>query len=154
MREHIAGMACRFDEIALGLALVICLALVATPADARKKTAPPPSPPEEQEPVAEPQPYRPQVMRLAEILGALSYLDELCADARGTGWRDKMQALLESEPRTRLEKEQMAGAFNRGYHGYRLSYRACTTNARAAIRRFLAEGAQIAHEVVDRYGSS
>lgn len=142
----------------LVLAILVALALAAVPAEARKKRtpkAPPPATmPNERADVPEPQPYRLQITRLAEILGALTYLDELCANGHGNDWRASMKALMEAQARTDRDKDLLAGAFNRSYRGYRISYRACTTNARSAIVRFLAEGKRIAHDVVDRYGSS
>lgn len=107
------------------------------------------------EPAAEvPPPYERQMLRLAEILGALSYLDEICDAGSDDPWRAKMQALIEAEAKTKLQKERLAGTFNRGFRGYEMSYHACTTNARAIIDRFLAEGRRLAHEIVDRYGAS
>jgi len=65
-----------------------------------------------------------------------------------------MQALLEAEAKTAARKERLAGSYNRGFHDYERSYHLCTPNAQAIIGRFLAEGAGIAHEVVNRYGAS
>lgn len=140
------------------LAALVALAGASMPTEARPKRAakapPPASAQEETATAPEPEPFRPQVARLAEILGAVSYLDELCSKGQVDDWRASMQALLEAQSRTELEKSQMAGAFNRGYRGYRMTYRACTTNARSALLRFLDEGRRIARDVVDRYGSS
>ncbi|HEX3496527.1 MAG TPA: TIGR02301 family protein [Methylocella sp.] len=111
------------------------------------KTAPAP----EAEP---PRPYDPEFLRLAEILGALTYLDALCASNPQDDWRAKMQALLEADAKTASRKERLAGSYNRGFHDYERTYHMCTPNAQAIIGRFLAEGAGIAHEVVNRYGAS
>lgn len=106
-------------------------------------------------PAAEPpRPYDSQLLRLAEILGALSYFDGLCASAPVGDWRAKMQSLLEADANTAARKERLTGSFNRGFHDYERSYHFCTPNAQAVISRFLAEGAGIAHEVVNRYGAS
>jgi uncharacterized protein (TIGR02301 family) len=101
-----------------------------------------------------PRPYDPEILRLAEILGALTYLDALCASNPSADWGGKMQALLEAEAKTAARKERLAGSYNRGFHDYQRTYRLCTPNAQAIIGRFLAEGAGIAHEVVNRYGAS
>jgi uncharacterized protein (TIGR02301 family) len=113
------------------------------------KTPPADAPPAESAP-----PYEPQLLRLAELLGALTYLQDLCGHHDGDVWRAKMAALLEAEAKTPLRKERLAGAFNRGYQGYALTYRLCTVNAQAIIARFLTESAKIAHDVVHRYGPS
>ncbi len=46
----------------------------------------------------------------------------------------------------------MAGAFNRGLESYRLTYRLCTSNARAAIDAYLEETQRIAKDIAARYG--
>lgn len=101
-----------------------------------------------------PPPYDPELLRLAEILGALTYLNELCASNPSGDWRAKMQSLLEAEARTTARKERLAGSYNRGFRDYERTYHSCTQNAQAVISRFLAEGGKIAHEVVNRYGAS
>jgi uncharacterized protein (TIGR02301 family) len=99
-------------------------------------------------------PYDPELLRLAEILGALTYLDGLCTANSPRDWRAKMQALIEAEAKTNLRRERLAGSYNRGLRDYERTYRSCTPNAQVAIGRFLAEGSRIAHEVVNRYGAS
>ncbi len=101
-----------------------------------------------------PPPYDPEILRLAEILGALTYLEALCASNPPGDWRAKMQALLEADAKTAARKERLAGSYNRGFHDYERTYHLCTPNAQAIIGRFLAEGGKIAHEVVNRYGAS
>lgn len=101
-----------------------------------------------------PPPFDPDLLRLAEILGALAYLDDLCAVKPEGDWRGKMQALMEAEAKSKARKEKFAGSYNRGFRDYGRSYHICTQNAQAAIGQFLAEGEKIAHEVVARYGGS
>ena len=123
------------------------------PKKAAAKPAPDakPAPAPQAEP---PPPYDPEILRLAEILGALTYLDALCASNPPGDWRAKMQALLEAEAKTAARKQRLAGSYNRGFHDYERTYHMCTPNAQAIIGRFLAEGAGTAHEVVNRYGAS
>ncbi len=121
-----------------------------------KKAAAKPAPDAKAAPAPEaeppPPPYDPEIQRLAEILGALTYLDALCAG--NADWRAKMQALLEADAKSAARKERLAGSYNRGFRDYERTYRVCTPNAQAIIGRFLAEGGKIAHEVVNRYGAS
>lgn len=99
-----------------------------------------------------PPPYEPQVLRLAEILGALAYLDDLCGAK--SDWRIRMQQLLEAEARTPERKERFAGSFNRSFHDYEQSYQSCTPNAEIVIGRFLSEGGRLAQEIVNRFSAS
>jgi len=101
-----------------------------------------------------PPPYEPELLRLSEILGALTYLRDICGAADAESWHSRMQALLDAEAKTATRKEHLAGAYNRGFHGYEVSYRVCTANARLIIKRFLAEGEKITHDVANRYGAS
>jgi uncharacterized protein (TIGR02301 family) len=123
-----------------------------------KKAAAKPAPDVKAAPAPEaeppPPPYDPEILRLAEILGALSYLDTLCAANPSADWRTKMQALLEADAKTTARKERLAGSYNRGFRDYERTYHLCTPNAQAIIGRFLAEGGKIAHQVVKRYGAS
>jgi uncharacterized protein (TIGR02301 family) len=109
-----------------------------------------------QAPAAEepPPPFDAELLKLSEIMGALAYLDELCATNPSGEWREKMKALLDAEAKTNARKEKLAGSYNRGFRDYERSYQVCTPNAQTVIVRFLAEGGKIAHEVVTRYGGS
>jgi uncharacterized protein (TIGR02301 family) len=101
-----------------------------------------------------PPPYELELQKLAEILGALTYLDELCAKKPQADWREKMKALMDAEAKSTARKEKLAGSYNRGFRDYERSYHVCTQNAQVVIARFLTEGGKIAHEVVSRYGGS
>ncbi len=48
-------------------------------------------------------------------------------------------------------RERLAGAYNHGLQGYQFSYRVCTPSALLARRRFLDEGARLAHEISTQY---
>jgi uncharacterized protein (TIGR02301 family) len=93
-------------------------------------------------------------LRLSELLGALTYLQDLCGGESGQVWRDKMTALMDAETQNEVRRERLAGAYNRGFNGYELSYRLCTPNAQAIITRFLDESSKIARDVTHRYGTS
>jgi uncharacterized protein (TIGR02301 family) len=116
-------------------------------------TKPTPSPTPSASPTRpETAPYEADLLRLAELMGALSYLRDLCHDGDGQKFRDSLARLIEADTRATEAKEQMAGAFNRGLEGYRLTYRLCTSNARAAIDAYLEETQRLAKDVAARYG--
>ena len=102
-------------------------------------------------PIVAPPPYEPQLLRLAEIIGALAYLRDLCGDGDGDSFRTKLSILVETEGNTEARKDALAGAFNRGFRDYELTYRACTPTAREIVVRFLDEAGRIAKDVATRY---
>ena len=83
-------------------------------------------------------------MRLAEILGAVHYLRELCGAEEGQIWRDQMKEILRNEGTTAVRRAKLVNSFNDGYRGYRRTYRSCTQSATLATVRFSTEGATIA----------
>jgi len=94
-------------------------------------------------------PYEPQLLRLAEVLGALAYLRDLCGGGDGAKFRSAMKALQDADE---SQRDLLAGAYNRGFEGYRLSYRACNAAAGEVIARFLTETARLSAELAGRYG--
>jgi len=101
----------------------------------RESTAPPPP---------DDRPYDNKLMRLAEILGAVHYLRELCGAEEGQLWREQMKEILRNEGTTAVRRAKLVNSFNDGYRGYRRTYRTCTQSATLATRRFSTEGATIA----------
>ena len=63
-----------------------------------------------------------------------------------------MQVLLESEGTTPGRKERLAGAYNKGYQAFALTYRVCTPSAQEASSRYVKEGELLARTIAGRYG--
>jgi uncharacterized protein (TIGR02301 family) len=111
-------------------------------------TAPPPAAP----PVAPP-PYAPELHRLLEDMGALSYLVELCdGSAAGETWRRNADALIGAEAASDALRAVMIGYFNRGFLSHRAVYRACTPNAQLLVTDLLTEVARLSERLETRYG--
>ncbi len=89
-------------------------------------------------------PYDTKLLRLAEILGAVHYLRELCGAGEGQLWRVQMEEIVKYEGTTAVRRAKLVNSFNDGYRGYRRTYRSCTELASLAIARFTEEGAEIA----------
>ena len=89
-------------------------------------------------------PYDNKLLRLAEILGAVHYLRELCGAQDGQLWREQMKDILRNEGTTAVRRAKLVNSFNDGYRGYRRTHRTCTSSATLAVTRFSTEGAQIA----------
>jgi uncharacterized protein (TIGR02301 family) len=137
------------------LSAILAIALLASaqtsvqgPAYAQRAAEPPAAPPQIQ---GGPAPFEPDLMRLAEILGALQYLRALCGANEGQKWREQMQALLDAEATSADRKNRMVTNFNRGYRSFQQSYRTCTPAANVAVRRYLEEGSKISREITARY---
>jgi uncharacterized protein (TIGR02301 family) len=144
-----------FAALTLSALLTMGLTADAAETSAPKAASPPAAkaPPEPAPPAAErPPPYEPQLLRLAEMIGALAYLRNLCGDGDGDKFRGKMAALLEAEGATEQRRDLLAGAYNRAFEDYQTSYRVCTPAAREVISRYLNETARLAADVVGRYG--
>jgi uncharacterized protein (TIGR02301 family) len=101
---------------------------------------------------APPAPYDEGLFRLAEILGAVHYLRDLCGSAEGSLWRDQMQGIIDAEEAEGERLARFVDGFNRGYDGFRSVYRTCTPAATLAVDRYLREGARIARDIAARYG--
>jgi uncharacterized protein (TIGR02301 family) len=98
-------------------------------------------------------PFDGSLQRLAEILGALHYLRNICGANEGQKWRSEMQSVIDAEAPGGERRLRMIASFNRGYRGYQQSYRTCTPAAELVIRRYLEEGSKIAREMTARYAN-
>ncbi|KQQ18026.1 hypothetical protein ASF53_06570 [Methylobacterium sp. Leaf123] len=114
------------------------------PPEKEKEPPPPAEPP--------PAPYDRDLMRLSEIVGALAFLRTLCAAPDAAEWPARMKAILDSEGITQSRRDRLAGAYNRGFRGYSLTYRVCTPAANEAARRYVAEGERLSHAIAGRFG--
>ncbi len=97
-------------------------------------------------------PFEGQLLRLAEILGSLHYLRNLCGEA-GHDWRARMEALLEVENPDEARRARFIERFNRGYRGFEMTYTACTASAVEAIRRYMREGETLTRDTASRFGN-
>jgi len=132
----------------LGIALLATL-VCASPlaAQAPRTPAPVATPPSLQAP------YEPQLLRLAEIMGALHYLRTLCQGPEDGAWRREMQALLDAEATGGERRERLVQSFNRGYGGFEQAHRGCTPAARLATQRYVSEARRLVADIASRYGN-
>ncbi len=133
------------------VALALSLALFLPGLAAAATTTQAPVPPAAAAPAKPAAPgYEDQLLRLAEIMGAVHYLAQLCAGPNDTTWRDQMQQLVDTEDDD--DRARMIDRFNRGYESYKAVYLSCTPAASEASQRYLVEGAKIAQDITARYG--
>ena len=95
--------------------------------------------------------FEDKLLRLAEILGALSFLRDLCGEADGPQWRREMDGLLSAEQPPPTRRSRLIARFNHGFETYNAVYRTCTPSAELAIGRYLTEGQTLASDVRSRY---
>ena len=95
--------------------------------------------------------YEEKLLRLSEILGALSFLRDLCGDNDGGAWRSEMISLLLAEKPPPLRRKRLIARFNHGFETFNAVYRTCTPSAKLSISRYLTEGAALASDVRVRY---
>ncbi|THK39748.1 TIGR02301 family protein [Ensifer sp. MPMI2T] len=99
-------------------------------------------------------PYDQRLIRLAEILGSVHYLRNLCLKAEEDTWRRSTQELIDKETADEPKRrERLTAAFNRGYRTFASVYTTCTEPATLAEQRYRAEGATLASEIVARFGN-
>ncbi|WP_449411843.1 TIGR02301 family protein [Methylobacterium komagatae] len=145
------------SRLPLATALLATI-LAAQPALAQQRTKPAPKeapkeqPKEAPAPADVPAPYDRDLMRMAEVIGSLAFLRNLCAMPDAAEWPARMKALIEAEGITPARRDRLAGAYNRGYKAYALTYRVCTAAAHEATARFLAEGEKLSHALAGRFG--
>ncbi|MBI4724299.1 MAG: TIGR02301 family protein [Rhodomicrobium sp.] len=134
---------------AAALTVVIAAATVSAQAQAAAAAQKQPSAPALAKPAGpDDRPYDAQLFRLAEILGTLHYLRELCGANEGQTWREQMRELVNSEGTSALRRAKLVESFNRGYRDYSRTYRACTTPALVAIQRFMEQASAISDAII------
>lgn len=97
-------------------------------------------------------PYEGKMLRLAEVLGSLHYLRNLCGET-SSEWRDRMNAIIEADNPAEAERLRLISKFNEGYRGFSANYTRCTPSALAAIERYMKEGEGLSNEIISRYGN-
>jgi len=126
--------------------------------------------------------YDEKLLRLAEVLGALHYLANLCPqasqappasqasvvsqtqpnpDAAKTAapaggnmiWRDYMQNITAALHNDMRQNARLNAAFNRSYQALSDNYRSCTTAAGEALARYHLEGLNISAVLLENFAS-
>lgn len=97
-------------------------------------------------------PYEAGLMRIAEVMGSLHFLRNLCGD-KGDQWRQTMERLLAAEKPEPERRARFIASFNRGYRSFEGTYSKCTASATEAIGRYTVEGENLARDLAARYGN-
>ena len=97
-------------------------------------------------------PYEGKMLRIAEVLGSLHYLRNLCGETSNE-WRERMDAIIAAEKPDEAERLRLVSSFNHGYRAFSDNYVRCTPSALAAIDRYMKEGESLSNELISRYGN-
>jgi uncharacterized protein (TIGR02301 family) len=92
--------------------------------------------------------YDADLMRLAEILGSVHYLRDICGAQEGQLWRRKMEKLIATERSDPQQKRRMVAHFNHGYRSFSEIYRSCTQAAAGVANRYVEEGARLTRKLL------
>ena len=103
-------------------------------------------------PAAAEAPYEAGLLRIAEVMGSLHFLRNLCGE-EGDQWRGQMEKLLRAENPPPQRRAQFIASFNRGYRSFESTYTKCTASATEAISRYTVEGENLARDLAARYGN-
>lgn len=97
-------------------------------------------------------PYDEKMGRLAEVLGSIHYLINLCTEPSNR-WRQEMEELLAAEKPEPVRRAQLVAAFNKGYRSFDSVYTRCTDQARISADRYVAEGQALTVELTSTFGA-
>ncbi|OPB35532.1 TIGR02301 family protein [Bartonella taylorii] len=92
-------------------------------------------------------PYETKLLRLAEILGSLHYLQNLCKTPTNQ-WYDYMTALIEAEQPMPQRRAYFYEAFNEAYRAFSENYHHCTQSAIEANQRYVKEGRALSENLL------
>jgi uncharacterized protein (TIGR02301 family) len=125
---------------------------LAPPAGAQSESSPTPTPPPPATSGATR--YDDKLLRLAEVLGSLQYLRNLCGESGETVWREMMEKLLATEaPDDDRRHQRLTASYNRGFRTFASVYTSCSDAAAEAEARYRREGGALTAEIVARYGN-
>lgn len=96
--------------------------------------------------------YDTKLLRLAEILGSLHYLRNLCSTPTKQ-WYDHMTALIEAEEPTPQRRAHLYEAFNGAYRAFSANYHHCTNSAIEADRRYVEEGKALSQSLLMHFNN-
>ncbi|WP_455466570.1 TIGR02301 family protein [Bartonella sp. B39] len=97
-------------------------------------------------------PYETKLLRLAEILGSLHYLQNLCSTPTNK-WYGYMNALIEAEQPMPQRRAYFYEAFNGAYRAFSENYHHCTQSAIEANQRYIKEGRALSESLLTNYNN-
>lgn len=87
------------------------------------------------------------LMRLAEILGSIHHLRNICGANEGPLWRNKMIDMMNVAELGARERKKIIRHFNDAYYSIRTRYPDCTNDAARRANLLFNEGHQLAAQL-------
>ncbi|MBX3505754.1 MAG: TIGR02301 family protein [Parvibaculum sp.] len=91
--------------------------------------------------------FPPKAVQLAEILGAVHHIRDICGANEGQLWRNKMIEMIAVLGPTEAERQRLVKHFNDSYYRYRNAYPKCTATAAGQSDKLMQDGQKIAEEL-------
>lgn len=85
--------------------------------------------------------------QLAEILGALHHLRDVCGTNEGQLWRNKMIEMIGALGPSEADRQNLVKNFNDSFYRYKNAYRACSAAAARQSDKLMQDGQRIAEEL-------
>lgn len=141
--------------------VIVIVSFLGTSISAFAADSKPAKPAPELPPIIEPGPthFEPQLLKMAELMGSLAFLADICPDGDGKTqsgqiWRDKTALLMEAETSGLRLKGLMAGAYNRGYSELEVNYKGCAEPALALYEHDLEVVHKLSQDLTRRYSGN
>lgn len=99
----------------------------------------------------QPHPYDNALLQLADNLGALQFLTNLCGKDNDKFWLEKMDALLKAQNPSLAQRLELVAAFNNAYRSFATNYRSCTTSAQEALNYYNNQVKTIINNLLQQY---
>ena len=96
--------------------------------------------------------YDSKMLRLAEILGSLHYLQNLCSTPTSQ-WRDRMNELIDAENPNATRRARLYAAFNDAFRAFSTNYHTCTKAAVELDQQYIKEGSVLSNELLNHFGN-
>ena len=133
--RHKRALIARYQRAAMFrralFSLALSASLLATPSFAQQQV---------NQPVANDDWYRQQLVDLSEVLGGSHYLRILCQGRGDQRWRTYMQGVIRREPQY---NDQLVAGFNRGYRDQEARFPTCDETTRQMEAELRARGLRI-----------
>lgn len=88
-----------------------------------------------------------KAVQLAEILGAVHHLRDVCGTNEGQLWRNKMIEMIGVLGPSDADRQRLVKNFNDAYYRYKNAYPSCTAAAARQSDKLMQDGQRIAEEL-------